>query len=112
MGAVGGADSRVKQAVKAQGPYIPATVTTKSIRENLEKVLLQLKAGKQITVGEDVSGDDMLAANYGMAGPGGFAGMVAASTPPSFGFDPSMNPSSFDMDYGSNESVGDADENF
>merc|ERR1719498_679030 len=44
----GGISSRVKSAVRAQGPYIPSKTTTKSIRQKLEKLLLCLKNGEDV----------------------------------------------------------------
>ena len=50
----GSASSGVQRAVQSQGPYIRASTTTKSICESLEKVLLNLKAGKPITASSPV----------------------------------------------------------
>ena len=45
---LGSVSSSVKRSVHAQGPYIPASTTTKSICETLEKLVLDLKRGKTI----------------------------------------------------------------
>merc|ERR1712032_1549550 len=67
-----GANSTVKRAVHAQGPYIPASTSTKSICETLEKLLLQLKAGKPIGASSPSKSSPALLAQPPPPGPGMF----------------------------------------